>query len=175
MVAKKSADLIQSIEFARRGNGTQPARICCGAVPPVREPRTPAAGRSGIVSDPVEGNVWGVRRRRSRRHRRNRRIRRWLADFSFGAFCGRRFRRGSEVSEPVLVSGGARMSLPALNRRSLAASTPSPSIRFLRRRILPPIARVYPYSVVPGGVVGRERVEVGGGARSHCCRSLCGL
>src|SRR5271165_7036567 len=158
MVAKKSADLIQSIEFARRGNGTQPARICCGAVPRVREPRTPAAGRSAIVSDPVEGNVWGVRRRRSRRHRRNLRIRRWLATSVLALFVAGVSAVALRYLSPSLFQAGQNAP-SSFEQAELSREHAVTLNQILTQRDPSADRPVYPYSVVPGGVVDAKELK----------------
>jgi hypothetical protein len=102
------------------------------------------------VSDPPEGNVPVVRRRRSRRHQRNRLIRRWLA-----------------FASVVLVGACASsLALKYLSPLSHSQSAAAPDFRqaeLSRERVItlnqllsqsePSGDRpVYPYSVVPGGV-----------------------
>ena len=60
------------------------------------------------MTDPVEGNVQGVKRRRSRRHRRNRRIRRWLAAAVFALFVASVSTLALKYLSPSLVSGGSQ-------------------------------------------------------------------
>lgn len=110
------------------------------------------------MSDPVEGNVWGVRRRRSRRHRRNRRIRRWLATSVLA----------------LLVAGVSAVALRYLSPSLFQASQNAPSsfeqaqlsrehtvtLNQILTQTDPSAGRpVYPYSVVPGGVVDAKELK----------------
>lgn len=112
----------------------------------------------GLVSDPAEGNVPVVKRRRSRRHQRNRRIRRWLAASIFALIIGSVSTRALRYLSPSLFqaqhSGPSNFEEAELSRNRLVTLN-----QLLTQTGPSPGRPVYPYSLVPGGVEDAKELK----------------
>jgi len=109
------------------------------------------------VTDPENGNVQVVvRRRRTSRHRRNRRIRRWLAAVVFAAFSASVSILALQYLSPSLFH--ARQPAALTFRQSEISRNHAATLNQLLSHVQP--ARpVYPYSVVPGGVIDAKELK----------------
>ncbi len=109
------------------------------------------------MTDPVEGNVQGVRRRRSRRHGRNRLIRRWLAAGVLIFFIAGLSALALEYLSPSLFHA-QRSSPPNFEQAELSRDRVVTLNNLLAHG--PSSDRpVYPYSVVPGGVEDAKELK----------------
>jgi len=109
------------------------------------------------VTDPVEGNVRVVKRRRSRRHCRNRRIRRWLAAAVFALFIASVSTLALRYLSPSLFR--ARQSAPPNFQQAELSRNRVVTLNLLTQTEPSADRPVYPYSVVPGGVQDAKELK----------------
>ncbi|MGA7171757.1 MAG: hypothetical protein WBR30_14575 [Candidatus Sulfotelmatobacter sp.] len=110
------------------------------------------------MTDPVEGNVQGVRRRRSRRHRRNRRIRRGLAVAVLTLFVASVSALALKYLSPSLFHAD-RSVPPNLERAELRSDRLATVNQLLAQTVPSPDRPIYPYSIVPGGVQDAKELK----------------
>lgn len=109
------------------------------------------------MSDPVEGNVQSVRRRRSRRHRRNQSIRRWLATATIVLSVA----AGSAVALQYLSPSWfrAQWSAPPSFEQAELSRNRVVALNQILSQAPAEDRPVYPYSVVPGGVQDAKELK----------------
>lgn len=110
------------------------------------------------MSDPAEGNVQVVRRRRSRRHRHNQLIRRWLVFLTIAVFSACASTLALKYLSPSLFR--AQHSEPPSFQQAELSRQRVLTLNQILSRVEPPADRpVYPYSVVPGGVQDAKELK----------------
>ncbi len=110
------------------------------------------------MTDPVKGNVQGVRRRRSRRHRRNRRIRRWLVTAVLTLFVAYVSALALKYLSPSLFHA-SQSAPPSFEQAELSRDRIITLNQILSQTGPSADRPVYPYSVVPGGVQDAKELK----------------
>ncbi len=108
------------------------------------------------MSDPVQGKVQVVRRRRSRRHRRNRLIRRWLAVAVIALFTGSVSTLALKYLSPSLFR--AQSAPPSFQDAELSRNRLL-TLNQILAQAPSPDRPVYQYSVIPGGVQDAKELK----------------